>query len=80
MERISNNIMGRVQTIFGVYTRLMVITSSLLAGWIVESIDIESAMLFSSFHFLTALTGTFVLAKLWAGHNLFINEEIKSNA
>lgn len=80
MERIPNKIMGRVQTIFGVYTRLMVITSSLLAGWIVESVDIERAMLFSSFHFLTALTGTFVLAKLWAGHNLFINEEIKSNA
>ena len=80
MERIPNNIMGRVQTIFGVYTRLMVIASSLLAGWIVEFVDIKNAMLFSSLHFLTALIGTLITARIWVSHNIFTNEDSKSNA
>ena len=80
MERIPNKIMGRVQTIFGVYTRLMVITSSLLAGWIVEFGNIKNAMLFSSFHFFIALIGTFVLAKVWLGNNVFIKDGLDKNA
>ena len=36
MSMVSNKIMGRVQTIFGMYTRLLVILSSLIAGYLVE--------------------------------------------
>lgn len=76
MEKIPNKIMGRVQTIFGVYTRLMVIASSLLAGWVVESISVKNAMLFSSFHYLIAFIGTLVLANIWLGNNIFIKNDL----
>ena len=77
MEKIPNKIMGRVQTIFGVYTRLMVIASSLLAGWVVESISVKNAMLFSSFHYLIAFIGTLVLANIWLGNNIFIKNDLE---
>ena len=44
MENIPNEIMGRVQTIFGVYTRAMVVLSSLYVGWLIENHSIELAV------------------------------------
>ena len=55
LEIIPNNIMGRVQTIFGVYTRAMMLTSALLAGWITENMDPYAGMNFASAHYLIAL-------------------------
>ena len=51
MENIPNNIMGRVQTIFGVYTRIMVVTSALVAGWLVEYYSVLEGMIFTTIHF-----------------------------
>ena len=61
MEIIPNNIMGRVQTIFGVYTRAMMLTSALLAGWITESMDPYAGMNFASAHYLIALMGILII-------------------
>ena len=61
MENIPNLIMGRVQTIFGVYTRTMVLLSSLFAGWLVESHNILSGMIFTSFHYILAFIGIITL-------------------
>ena len=61
MEIIPNNIMGRVQTIFGVYTRAMMLTSALLAGWITENMDPYTGMNFASSHYLIALMGILII-------------------
>jgi MFS transporter, DHA3 family, macrolide efflux protein len=61
MENIPNLIMGRVQTIFGVYTRTMVLLSSLFAGWLVENQSIFSGMIFASFHYILAFLGIITL-------------------
>ena len=61
MEIIPNNIMGRVQTIFGVYTRAMMLASALLAGWITENMDPYAGMNFASAHYLIALMGILII-------------------
>lgn len=73
MENIPNNIMGRVQTIFGVYTRTMVILSSLYAGWLIEYKSLSIAINFTSFHFIGALVGIVIVLKVWKNkNNIFI--------
>tara|TARA_Y100001947_G_C10201333_1_gene245111 strand:- start:449 stop:667 length:219 start_codon:yes stop_codon:yes gene_type:complete len=57
MEQVPNQIMGRVQTILGVYTRIAVITSAIIAGWIVENYSVQVGMNFTSIHFLLAAAG-----------------------
>ena len=69
MENIPNDIMGRVQTIFGVYTRAMVILSSLYAGWLIERHSIELAVYFTSSHFTFAFIGTTILMIFWKNHS-----------
>jgi len=61
MEMIPNEIMGRVQTLFGIYTRAMVIFSSLFAGYLVETYSVFSGMIFSMSHFLTSTVGIFII-------------------
>ena len=63
MEVIPNHIMGRVQTIFGVYTRIMMLSSALLAGWITEQYDPFTGMNFASAHYAAALVGTLIIIK-----------------
>ena len=65
MENIPNHIMGRVQTIFGVYTRAMVILSSLYAGWAIEYQNISWATNFTSFHFIIAFLGVIIIHIIW---------------
>ena len=73
MENIPNNIMGRVQTIFGVYTRTMVILSSIYAGWLIEYKNLSIAINFTSFHFIGALIGIVIVLKVWKDkNNIFI--------
>ena len=69
MENIPNNIMGRVQTIFGVYTRTMVILSSLYAGWLIEYKSLPIAINFTSLHFIGALIGIVIVMKVWRNRN-----------
>ena len=61
MEVIPNHIMGRVQTIFGVYTRIMMLSSALLAGWITEQYDPFTGMNFASAHYAGALLGVLMI-------------------
>jgi len=61
MEIIPNNIMGRVQTIFGVYTRIMMLSSALLAGWITEEFNPFHGMNFATAHYIIALIGIFII-------------------
>tara|TARA_B000000557_G_scaffold261818_1_gene261451 strand:+ start:53 stop:1273 length:1221 start_codon:yes stop_codon:yes gene_type:complete len=61
MENVNNNIMGRVQTILGVYTRLMVILSSLLCGYFIELYNIDLAIFFTCIHYLIAFFGVFIV-------------------
>jgi len=67
MENIPNQIMGRVQTIFGVYTRMMMITSTLAAGWIIENQSIIAGMSFTTLHYAAALVGTLTVISVWKG-------------
>ena len=76
MENIPNNIMGRVQTIFGVYTRTMVILSSLYAGWLIEYKNLPTAINFTSLHFIGAFVGVAIVMKTWEGnHNIFVKSK-----
>ena len=61
MEQIPNKIMGRVQTILGVYTRLLVVASALSAGWITENLSVNTGMVFTTIHYLVALMGTIII-------------------
>ena len=61
MEQIPNKIMGRVQTILGVYTRLLVVASALSAGWITENLSVNTGMMFTGIHYLIALLGTITI-------------------
>jgi len=71
MENIPNQIMGRVQTIFGVYTRIMVVLSALLAGLLVETKGVNSAIFFSSLHFIIAAVGIYSVTKFWPEKSIF---------
>ena len=53
--------MGRVQTILGVYTRLLVVSSALSAGWITENLSVNTGMVFGAIHYLVALLGTITI-------------------
>jgi len=61
LEQIPNKIMGRVQTILGVYTRLLVVASALSAGWITENLSVNTGMIFTALHYLIALLGTITI-------------------
>ena len=72
MENIPNEIMGRVQTIFGVYTRAMILLSSLYVGWLIETHSIELAVFFTSSHFAFAFLGTLAVIIIWQGNNTIL--------
>ncbi|MBJ48415.1 MAG: hypothetical protein CMG59_04475 [Candidatus Marinimicrobia bacterium] len=72
MENVDNEIMGRVQTLLGIYTRLMVVTSSLVTGYMIENLNIEFAVIFACCHYLVAMIGVFVVQKLWTGSKVYL--------
>ena len=74
MEQIPNKIMGRVQTILGVYTRLLVVASALSAGWITENLSVNTGMIFTGIHYLIALLGTITILAVPA-YNRIIKQE-----
>ena len=65
MENINNKIMGRVQTVLGIYSRIMVVTSSLFTGYIIENYSIDSAVLFTCMHYFIAFLGITMVGKIW---------------
>ena len=73
MENIENKVMGRVQTIFGVYTRIMVVTSAILSGWIVENSNVLNGMFFTAGHYLIAFIGTIILIIFFKNSDILIN-------
>ncbi len=79
MSMVSNKIMGRVQTIFGMYTRLLVILSSLIAGYLVEHYSIFSGMVFSMGHFFAAAIGILIIISSNEFRTVLINQEIKNS-
>ena len=72
MENVDNEIMGRVQTLLGIYTRLMVVTSSLVTGYMIENLNIEFAVIFACCHYLVAMIGVFVVQKLWTRSKVYL--------
>ncbi len=72
MENVDNEIMGRVQTLLGIYTRLMVVTSSLVTGHMIENLNIEFAVIFACCHYLVAMIGVFVVQKLWTRSKVYL--------
>ena len=74
MEQIPNKIMGRVQTILGVYTRLLVVASALSAGWIAENLSVNTGMIFTAIHYFIALLGTMIILALPA-YKMIIKQE-----
>ena len=72
MENVENNIMGRVQTLLGIYTRIMVVLSSLLTGYMIESVSIESAVYFACFHYIVATIGVIAVSKVWINSKKYL--------
>ena len=65
MENINNKIMGRAQTVIGIYSRIMVVTSSLFTGYIIENYSIDSAVIFTCMHYFIAFLGITMVGKIW---------------
>ena len=78
MEMVSNKIMGRVQTILGMYTRVMVIFSSLIAGYMVEKFSIMSGMIFSMWHFFASAVGVLIIIRSYEFRKVLLPQEIKN--
>ena len=74
MEQIPNKIMGRVQTILGVYTRLLVVASALSAGWITENLSVNTGMIFTAIHYMIALLGIIIILAV-PTYNRIIKQE-----
>jgi len=74
MEQIPNKIMGRAQTILGVYTRLLVVTSALCAGWITENLSVNTGMIFTAIHYMIALLGIIIILAV-PTYNRIIKQE-----
>ena len=72
MENVDNKIMGRVQTVLGIYSRLMVVLSSLVTGFIIENYTIQLALLFTCMHYLVAFVGITAVGVLWNKSNKYL--------
>tara|TARA_Y100000741_G_scaffold202330_1_gene153836 strand:- start:253 stop:468 length:216 start_codon:yes stop_codon:yes gene_type:complete len=57
--------MGRVQTLLGIYTRIMVVISSLATGYLIEDFTINTAVIFACCHYFLAMLGVYVVSKVW---------------
>jgi len=77
MEMVSNKIMGRVQTILGMYTRVMVIFSSLIAGYMIEKFSIMFGMIFSMVHFFAAAMGIIIIIGSHEFRKVLLPQEIR---
>jgi MFS family permease len=77
MEMVSNKIMGRVQTILGMYTRVMVIASSLTAGYLIEKYSIIVGMTFSMAHFFAAAIGIFIIIRSHEFRKVLLPQETR---
>ncbi len=64
MEHIPNSVMGRAQTILGVVTRLLVISSTLLAGWLAETITVTFSLEVTAVFFWISFMGVFITFRL----------------
>ena len=76
MENINNDIMGRVQTVLGVYTRLMVVMSSLICGYLIESYSINYATYFTAIHYALAFLGIILVRIIFSNSSNYL---IKNN-
>jgi len=74
MEQIPNKIMGRAQTILGVYTRLLVVASALYAGWNTENLSVNTGMIFTAIHYMIALLGIIIILAV-PTYNRIIKQE-----
>ncbi len=64
MELIPNRVMGRAQTILGVITRLLVIASTLIAGWVAEWTSVKISLQVTSGLFWLSLAGVIITHRL----------------
>ncbi len=69
MELIPNEVMGRAQTILGVITRLLVILSTLAAGWVAEWSSVAVSLRVTSGLFWLSMVG--VLMTAWIRPDFF---------
>ena len=72
MENVDNKIMGRVQTVLGIYSRLMVVLSSLVTGFIIENYTIQLALFFTCMHYLVAFVGITAVGIIWNKSNKYL--------
>lgn len=75
MELIPNNVMGRAQTILGQITRLLVIVSTLFAGWIAEEFSVELSMRLTAGWFWISLIGVVITA--WLRPRFFDKQDLE---
>ena len=61
-----------MQTVLGIYSRLMVVLSSLVTGFIIENYTIQLALLFTCMHYLIAFVGITIVGLLWNKSNKYL--------
>ena len=72
MENVENRIMGRVQTLLGIYTRIMVVFSSLVTGYLIEDFTINSAVIFACAHYFIAMLGVYFVNSTWTRSDKYL--------
>jgi MFS family permease len=63
MENIPNDVIGRVHNFLGIITRIFVISSAILVGWIAETYSVEVALVVTSGFFWISLLGVVITNK-----------------
>lgn len=76
MENVPNRMMGRFQTINGVMTRLLIIMSTLVIGWLVENRSVNFGLHISAIWFWISLAGVFIVNRM---NPHLLDPSLKSN-
>lgn len=64
MENVPNAVMGRFQTVVGVITRSLIIGSTLIIGWLVETQSVKMGLQSTALWFWISLIGVLITYKL----------------
>ncbi len=64
MENIPNDVIGRVNNILGIITRVLVILSTIIIGWVAESFSITIALIITTCFFWFSLFGVLIANKI----------------
>ena len=61
MEKVPNEVMGRMQTLWGIFVRVMMVCVAVFLGWVAEKFSVEIAFLWNAILFAMPMAGVFIV-------------------